>query len=323
MKVRSCLVWLLLCATAWAQGDAQAVIEGPNQARSGTLVVLDASDSTGSGFAWAIVPEMPENVAVDTSGKVLYFATPVTPGKWTVILAVASGDTVDLKTHILTVGQQPELKLALPETIGEGETAIGMVSAPGPAEIELQSDTPARLAVPATVTIPEGASSMEFPLLAPDNEAEDGDADVQILAKLGTTSVFAKSRVIDDEGEGPPPKALWGIVIHESSEPSPEKAIVLSSKRIREALEGRWKIADKDVLDQYGKIPADLKPWIEKAKSLPYLFLVDETGKVRYEGPLPLDVDEVLRLIELRGKSCSTKSKSNDTCPTGGTCFRR
>jgi len=300
---------------------ARAVIEGPSVTPPGVLVTLNGAGSTGTGFAWAVIPEAPDNIAVDTSGKQLYFATPVQPGTWTVVLAVASGDTVDLATHQLVVGAPAPLQLSLPEKIPEGQSATGVVRATGPVEVQLHSDSPSRLQVPPVVQVPFDKAT--FTLTAPDNQETDGDTTVRVTAEAGGDRVTTRLLVVDNDL--PPPDQLWGIVIHESSQPSPEKAIVLSSKRIRDALNGRWRIADKDVQDQHGEIPPDLKPWVERAPEdrLPWLFMVDSQGRIYHQGPLPLDVDRVLDLIHslLPGSEpWSTKNKSKQTCPLGSGC---
>lgn len=348
MLHRTLMLWLTL-ATAALGAEPRAVIVGPNHSPPGVLVVLDGTQSAGSGFAWTIVPAAPANAAVDSSGKYLYFASPLQPGRWTVILAVAEDGQVSLAAHELIVDGTSDLRLSLPAEIREGTSGKGSVTIgqDGPASVALQSSDPARLAVPATVTVPAGSRTAEFVLLSPDNQLEDGDADVRVIATLASSTVSATTKVRDDDGHPVPPEQLWGIVIHESSQASAEKAIVLSSQRIRDALSGRWRIADKDVVDQGGRVPADLAPWLDKAKdkSLPYLFLIGPTGVIYHEGPLPLTVDGVLELIDrLKGTErkhaalrpvtqlsdipgantwIPTAKPSSAICPTGGSCWQR
>lgn len=46
------IAWLLLCSAAWAQPDP--LIDGPTEARPGDIVLLDASESDATHFAWAV-----------------------------------------------------------------------------------------------------------------------------------------------------------------------------------------------------------------------------------------------------------------------------
>lgn len=89
------------------------VVIGPNSASAGDLVVLDASESVGTAFAWAVVPELANDrltiLPIEGGKKCILVSV---PGQYTVILAVATKDGIALKKHTVTVrgtlpGPQP------------------------------------------------------------------------------------------------------------------------------------------------------------------------------------------------------------------------
>jgi hypothetical protein len=101
MKTLSIL--LLLAASALAQ-TPRAVITGPKEARPGALVVLDATESEGTGRLWllAVSPEPTSFLPVEAGLKCI-FASP-TPGDYRFVLVVAGtnpngGPAADMATH--------------------------------------------------------------------------------------------------------------------------------------------------------------------------------------------------------------------------------
>ncbi len=101
--MRTVFVWLLLAAAALAQSP-RAVITGPKESRPGSLVVLDATESEGTGRLWllAVSPEATSFLPVDGGLKCI-FASP-TPGVYTFVLVVAGtnpngGPAADMATH--------------------------------------------------------------------------------------------------------------------------------------------------------------------------------------------------------------------------------
>lgn len=97
------LAFLLATSCVFAQ-QPKAIITGPKESRCGSLVVLDASESTGTGRLWllAVSPEETSFLAVE-SGLKCIFASP-TPGSYRFVLVVAGvnsngGPAADMATH--------------------------------------------------------------------------------------------------------------------------------------------------------------------------------------------------------------------------------
>jgi len=86
---------------------------------------------------------------------------------------------------------------------------------------------------------------------------------------------------------------LWGVVVEESAERTPQQAIVLTAPEVRDSLK-QFRVLDKDTT-----VATDMQPYLDRAKGdvLPVLFLVDGSGKVHFEGPLPATLDAMKALI--------------------------
>jgi len=83
-------------------GDtATVVIEAPAQIAVGQLATLDVSKSQATSFSWKVVPET-KNFRVIDNGRQAVFSG--TAGEYLFIVAAALGDTVDVKTHKITIG---------------------------------------------------------------------------------------------------------------------------------------------------------------------------------------------------------------------------
>jgi hypothetical protein len=109
-----------------------------------------------------------------------------------------------------------------------------------------------------------------------------------------------------------PAQNLWGIVVEESLDRTPEHAAVYASPRVRDLFEWRR----FRVVDQTGPVDADMEPWRQRAIRAaraacptgtcpltprafqPVLFLVDERGTLYYEGPPPNTIDLMVGLVE-------------------------
>ena len=98
---------LFVCAVAAGQ-PPKAIITGPKEAQSGDLIVLDASESTGTSRLWllAVAPVEKSFLPVD-QGLRCVFATG-TPGKYTFVLVVAGtnangGAVAEMTTHSVVV----------------------------------------------------------------------------------------------------------------------------------------------------------------------------------------------------------------------------
>jgi len=176
--------------------------------------------------------------------------------------------------------------------------------------------------------------------------ASDSPVVLQVIEVLGQTVIMvqsntpveAASKTIEVVGtepspDPPPPpppppvKALFGFVVEERHDRTPEAATLLLSKRVREALEDRLLVADKDVVDRGDKVPDYWSGWLKAAegKNLPYLFLANESGQVLWEGELPKTVDDMVDLINKykppkeTSESSNKKAGSESGCE-GGSC---
>ena len=104
----------------------------------------------------------------------------------------------------------------------------------------------------------------------------------------------------------PPPieEELWGfIIIEESADRTPQLAAILTSTEVFNYLESsglNHKIADPDVTDESGKIPDDMKPYIEDAKDegMPMLFIMGTEGGEFFRGPVPKTSKALIALLE-------------------------
>lgn len=107
-----------------------------------------------------------------------------------------------------------------------------------------------------------------------------------------------------DPQPGPTVKELWGVVVCESNdrdEYGPKIAQVLYGARLRDIKDFHWIVVDKDVKDENGNTPADVKTWIDRYKQRgwvdPRLYFLDERGILREEGDLPKTVDGVITKV--------------------------
>jgi hypothetical protein len=113
---------------------------------------------------------------------------------------VAGAATIDVLDD-----ESTDLTLVLPAEIREGGPAgIGRVSIAGPRTADLivsfTSETPAEVTVPATVTIPAGALTVDFPITPVDDSFVDGTQHVNISASaLGFIGAIESLAVGDNE----------------------------------------------------------------------------------------------------------------------------
>lgn len=106
----------------------------------------------------------------------------------------------------------------------------------------------------------------------------------------------------------PPPVPvgkLWTVIIHESSNLTPAQSKIATSKAVADWIQSKghhkaW-IVDKDVTNELNESPPSIKEYVGRAKSLPFLFLVSETGTVVSEGPLPDSEAAVIDLLKKYG----------------------
>jgi hypothetical protein len=98
---------------------------------------------------------------------------------------------------------------------------------------------------------------------------------------------------------------LWTVIVEESGQLTPAQGRIAASKSVADWIQSHghhkaW-VIDKDVLNENDQTPASLREYIARSKSLPYLFLVSETGTIVHEGPLPESETAVLELLKKYG----------------------
>lgn len=102
---------------------------------------------------------------------------------------------------------------------------------------------------------------------------------------------------------GPVSGKLWLVVVEETADARAERGRWLRDEALHGYVAKKgWKIrlTDKDAKDASGNVPADLKPYIDRArgKELPQAYVVDEKGKVHHEGVLPAEAADLLKLLK-------------------------
>lgn len=100
----------------------------------------------------------------------------------------------------------------------------------------------------------------------------------------------------------PPLQLIW---VEESTERTPAQAAAQNDREIRAALAAAgWtlRVVDKDIVNEHGRTPPDLKPLIEQAKQLglPRLMIVDKNGRV-WHYPAPADRTAFITQLERLG----------------------
>lgn len=107
--MRTVTVFILLCLTSigWAQSP-KAVITGPKESVSGDLVILEATQSTGTKYLWKLLESDKSFLAVDNNLKCVFAAGVDVERTFHFVLVVAGnnangGPEVDITTHDLVV----------------------------------------------------------------------------------------------------------------------------------------------------------------------------------------------------------------------------
>lgn len=107
----------------------------------------------------------------------------------------------------------------------------------------------------------------------------------------------------------PQPRGPYTLIwIEETAARTAEQARALSDSAIREALRKvGWnlRVADKDVVDEHGNPPTELRMYIDIAKQagLPRLFVIDSLGTEVFAGAAPHNVEEFRSLLKRLGLS--------------------
>ncbi|HOB43671.1 MAG TPA: hypothetical protein PLK04_10225 [Bacillota bacterium] len=119
-----------------------------------------------------------------------------------------------------------------------------------------------------------------------------------------------------------PKTVIW---IEESSMRTPSQAAAIIDKQIRQAIEKsgwRLRIVDQDIVDENGKPPAELAPYLDSAKGsgLPRLFILAD-GKELFAGAAPDDIAgfvSLLRKFGLRVEPGDAQPESFSNTPAEG-----
>lgn len=106
----------------------------------------------------------------------------------------------------------------------------------------------------------------------------------------------------DPEPEpNPQPSNIVAIYwVEETLERTPEQAILLSSKKVRDSIQQKglsFQVVDKDIKNEFGQTPTNLIPIISAAKKIPSLVLLNKEGKVTVIDT-PKDENEFISLLE-------------------------
>jgi len=96
------------------------------------------------------------------------------------------------------------------------------------------------------------------------------------------------------EPEPTPVAQVWGIIVEETAERTPQHAIVMNDHGFRALFDGRLRVVDDDTQS------AQYQKYVERSRGrkLPQLFLVDEGGAVLFEGALPGSAAEAISLVK-------------------------
>ena len=177
---------------------------------------------------------------------------------------------------------------------------------------------------------------------------QGGNEQILVLATQGNPPILSLYRLIAFDAPGPQPEPepnpqpdpspnpnpnpqpiphgpISLIWIEESSERTPEQAKAITDQAIRDALKkAGWslRIADVDVINEYGQPPDDLAAFIAAARrdGVPRLFATDDKGAEIFNGKAPANRDEFLAILRRLGlkdvATSETQAKSN-SCSNG------
>jgi hypothetical protein len=199
-----------------------------------------------------------------------------------------------------------------PTTVREGVASEAKVTRQGgnPAEALVVMPTTSdatEATVPASVIIPAGQAEATFAVTSLADSEVDGPQSVQItVACAGEHTPATAALIVQDADAIIEVTAMWGIAVYESGDVAkygPTAAQVITGTRLRELNpKFTWLPADRDTLDEAGQVPADIKPWLllvqDDSLELPYLFLVDQNGRIAWQGKLPESVDAVIAEVQ-------------------------
>ena len=168
---------------------------------SALTVALTSSDPTAVTVPATV--SVPAGQTTATFSPTILDDTRINGTRAVTITATATGWLTGTKAISITDNENTNLALTV-GNVAEGGTATGTVAISGtlPANltVTLVSGNPARLTVPATVTIPAGSTSVSFTETGVDNTLTDGSVGVTITASAtGFTGASGSVTVFDNE----------------------------------------------------------------------------------------------------------------------------
>lgn len=139
------------------------------------------------------------------------------------------------------------------------------------------------------------------------------ESGIPVLDRHWTKVTIGKAKPDPEPEPDPDPKPdpkpitkAWVVIVEESEDARDSRGQFVTDKALSEYVKAKgWKLrmTDKDVLNPDGKVPADLEPYILRAKSkgLPYFCVVDQDGTIRTEGTLPDKASDFLATLKKVG----------------------
>lgn len=96
------------------------------------------------------------------------------------------------------------------------------------------------------------------------------------------------------------------VIVEETGDAVPARGVMLANAALAARIKDKghlWRCVDKDNKTASGNAPADLAPYIDRAKAtkVPRLFIVAETGDVVFEGDPPADPAKFLDVLTKAG----------------------
>lgn len=104
----------------------------------------------------------------------------------------------------------------------------------------------------------------------------------------------------------PKPSKAWLIIVEETANATTTRARIMGDIVLQTYIRNKgWsvRVTDQNAVDENGKTPADLAPYIDrsKGKSLPQMYLVDQDGRVLIEEALPPSPADILVALKKVG----------------------
>lgn len=104
------------------------------------------------------------------------------------------------------------------------------------------------------------------------------------------------------------------IWIEETGQRTPQQAAAITDAELRARLAAagwKFRVADADVIDENGRTPPDLAPFIDaaRARGLPSLYAIDATGAEIFAGKAPDNRDEFATILAKLGLTLSRRDE--------------